>query len=197
MVQNHTGSSNVIEITWSGLCRRGAEIFLEEGIRIKESDQSAKSTQCFQQSAKCMERISRPNAMDAQSWVELGIAFQNGFNYLDAEMAYHRATDIDPRNAFAHFIYGGFLEAIGERQRALQEYLIALDIDPAMGLASYKAANLLERINDLPVAIDCYRIYLFHRPGDAQVRRRIDTLRKKQERQSQRLAPSAAVSAVM
>src|SRR5262249_5455722 len=71
------------------------------------------------------------------------ILWQYDWNWPDAEREFKRAIELDPGNAFAHRIYGYYLNSMGQFDLSLTEQKHALQLDPLSPVLNVYVAHPL------------------------------------------------------
>lgn len=102
--------------------RRGLALTLDDLRRYAEAE------------AECRALLAR-DAVDAEAWTILGMAFAHRGLTVEAESAYRRAISLDPGNSTAHHNLGALLVKL-ERPEALS----ALETASALGAVGYETA---------------------------------------------------------
>ena len=93
----------------------------------------------------------------AWDWFLEGCALDEEERAAEAEAAFHRALERDPRLAAAHTNLGQLAHRGGRRGEAREGFERALAIDPEQPEARYNLANLLDEIGERERAIEEWR----------------------------------------
>jgi tetratricopeptide (TPR) repeat protein len=112
-----------------------------------------------------------PNVSSIQS--RMGLAFQSQGEFDKAIECYHKAIDIDPKNAVAHTNLGSVLLGRGQLKEASEEFLIALRYKPESEVAYYNLGLILEVQGKIEAAKAHYQQALHFNPRHDDAYRRL------------------------
>ncbi len=96
----------------------------------------------------------RPDDPTVQN--DLGNLLQLAKHSDEAEAAYRRAIELDPKHASFHFNLGLVLEKRGDNRAAMKEYKTAVELEPKHAWAHYQMGSLLEKAGRKEPAIRSY-----------------------------------------
>ena len=109
------------------------------------------------------------NTNVAEEWALTGSALITEHRLIDAEAAYRRALQLDPRSGLAWDGLGLALYDAGRLSDAAPALVRALEIDPDSSRATFHLALVHERAGDLSAAAEGYARALTLSPFDAEV----------------------------
>lgn len=124
---------------------------------------------------------SRAGQQNLRGVVEQGQMLLQQQRFNEARACFEQAVAQQPDFAPAHFYLGFSLASMGQHQPAIGQFQEALRLDPNMHEAMMNIASNYQSAGDIPNAISWYETYLKrnpHSPKSADVRQRIDGLRR-------------------
>jgi superkiller protein 3 len=119
------------------------------------------------------------NTNVAEEWALTGSALVTEHRLTDAEAAYRRALDLDPRLGLAWDGLGLTLYDAGRLHDAKPAFERALEIDPDNSRATFHLALVRERNDELELAAAGYARALSLSPFDAEVRKDLAEVTRK------------------
>lgn len=79
---------------------------------------------------------------DARAWVGLGVGYEDQKRFADAQKAFEKALQVDPKFADAEYQLGVLISLTGNSALAIQHYEHAIELNPKQGDALEKLGNL-------------------------------------------------------
>jgi TolB-like protein/Flp pilus assembly protein TadD len=107
-----------------------------------------------------IDAAERALALDDQAvtaHVALGLAFWSQRQWLNAEAAFRRAIELDPRDANAHQQYAEFLNEAGFYQRAFEHARRAAELDPLTPIVLNALGYIAINYGEFDVALEALR----------------------------------------
>jgi tetratricopeptide (TPR) repeat protein len=98
----------------------------------------------------------------------LGRAYEAQHRYAEAQDAYRRAIELEPKRASLHNSLGVDLLKQGHREGAVREFRIALEVDPANQTAAANVATISLQQKNYAQAIKYYELARSLRPDDPE-----------------------------
>jgi tetratricopeptide (TPR) repeat protein len=105
---------------------------------------------------EAQRRLATEKPQDPAVFNDLGNLLMLASRPADAEAAYRKAVELDPKKVSALFNLGLLLQQRGERQEALRLYEQVVEIDPRHAWAHYQIGSLREIAGQEAKAIDAY-----------------------------------------
>lgn len=99
---------------------------------------------------------SNPN-VDAGTWIKIGIADEEKGRYGEAEKAYRKAAELDPKSTEAWYRLGGCLARTNRSGDAEKAFRTAIVINPNWGSAWWGLGEVLQSRGDKQPAIEAFQ----------------------------------------
>ena len=112
------------------------------------------------ESLKVLALSGKPEALNAESWLELGTLYHEKKLYPSAEQAYRQAVTLDPTNALASYNLGSVYLAQKEYAKARTALLKAIQGESPITQAFYALGLVEENSQNTPKAIEYLKTYL-------------------------------------
>jgi len=106
-----------------------------------------------QDTAKDLFDLSSPETANAMKFHLLG-------EREEAEKAFEKLLQKDPRNHFFHYLMAETLYALGHLDEAVREYQKAIDLKSDFGAAYYKMGVCYHRMGQLEKSLECFTTIL-------------------------------------
>lgn len=97
--------------------------------------------------------------LNALNWFNRGVEFESS-SIKEAQQAYHRALELDPKMAIAHSNLGKLYHEAKEMKKAEAHYQAAIDNSPDDPIPRYNLGVLMEDIEQPEKALTAYRAAL-------------------------------------
>ena len=99
------------------------------------------------------------DVLDSEGWYNLGLDLEE-VDSLRAPEAYHKAIQLDPKNAYAHVNLGRLMQLQGNFRLAKQHYEQALESADDHQLAFYNLGTIYDELNEVEKAAEYYELAL-------------------------------------
>ena len=133
--------------------RKKSEELLKENGRLTKELKTAKGD-AKQKSAQAYKR--NIDNLNATEWFEKGYELDISGNYTDAEKAYSKAIELNPRDSVAYYNRGNAYYKLGNYQQAIKDYNRAIELNPQYANAHYNRGTAYSNIGDYQQAIKDY-----------------------------------------
>jgi len=128
-----------------------------------------------------LETIAKANPNNAAAWTAWGNALMDAQRFADAIIAYQRALELDPKNADVRVDMGTCYHALGQSDKALEEFGKAIKVRPDHPNAYRNSGVVSASLGRRADAIRFFERYLQLVPGggDAeQIRAELQNLKQ-------------------
>ena len=139
-----------------------------------------------------LEKETRENPANAQTWIELGNSYFDTGQTEKSIQAYRKALEINPNNANVWTDMGVMYRRSGNPQEAINSFDKAIEVDPKHEVSRMnKGIVLLHDMNDIEGAIKAWEELLAVNPvAMAPTGQSIDQMIQQMKKQSQQQGPA-------
>ena len=121
-------------------------------------------------SVENLQRASELSPRDAEAAYQLGVAYQQTEQRIQAIEAFRSAASRDPQHAGAHYRLGVMYEATGDYMGAIEAFSRAIQADPEMALAYSRLANIYVMFGERETGLAVLNVAAQYNPDDGSVR---------------------------
>ncbi len=119
----------------------------------------------FEEAVRCYEKVTQAQPQATNSWIKLGLAWENLEQYENAISAYTIITQQQPEDYLAWLKLGKALEQLKRYDEALTAYDKVLHLQPENYWVWADRGQLLEHLNQVDEALAAYERAVQLRPG--------------------------------